>query len=347
MTYNNGLRTVTARFAVLRNGVEFAQLTAKDEPTVRMVSSAKIKMAFSGIFIKNNAVDFLVDRIKPYLIIDGREYPVGEYIITTEQTQHENGASYIEIEGYDVTYLAERCKLEERLTLKANNRYTDVIQALFISAGVEKIICEESDARLQTDREDWEIGTDHLTIANALLTEINYDSAWADMDGFVHLHPHRPPDASNITHTYASGELSIIKDDLNVTNDLHDKCNVFRAEVSNPELDEIMVATSVNDDPSHPLCVQRLGRIQAPIQKLDNIASQAALQDYIDRIKFESMLATETVVFKTATNPTHTVGNTLALNHPRLQGIFAETEWSMSLAAGAEMTHKARRVMYL
>jgi hypothetical protein len=41
------------------------------------------------------------------------------------------------------------------------------------------------------------------------------------------------------------------------------------------------------------------------------------------------------------------VGDVLALKHPALNGIYEETAWSITLEAGADMTHEARRAMYL
>lgn len=342
-----GSTLVVPRFAVLRNGVEFTQLRAVGSPTVRMSGSAALKMALSGTFGFNHSADFLTDRVRPYLQIAGTEYPLGEYTITESTVRHESNGAMLELSGYDNTYLAQRTRLEERLTLAAGNRYTDVVQALFIAAGAEKIICEESDERLKSDREDWETGTDHLAIANNLLKEINYESAWADMDGYIRIRRRKNPDAASIDHQYAAGEMSIIKDDCEAVNDLHGKCNVFRAEVNNPDLEAPMVAVAVNDDPSHPLCVQRIGRIAAATAKLDNIASREELQNYVDNLKFESMLGEETITFFTATNPLHTVGDTIAITHPHIAGIYTETEWELTLAAGAEMLHKARRVLYL
>ena len=41
-------------------------------------------------------------------------------------------------------------------------------------------------------------------------------------------------------------------------------------------------ARATNDDPLSALSVQRIGKRTAPIIRLDNIASQAALQEYVD-----------------------------------------------------------------
>lgn len=347
MMYRAGGNTVTAFFVVERGGVEYTRLKALGSPSIKMRGDAAIKTVLSGTFEYSPLVDFLTDRLRPYLSINGEVYPVGEYIVTNSKRVYAGGAACFELDGYDNTYMAQRTRLEKKLTLAAGNRYTDIVQALFIASGADKIICEDSGERLKTDREDWEIGTDHLTIANALLKEINYDSAWADMDGSIRLQRHKNPDSAAIDHIYNADELSIIKGDCEISNDLHDKCNVFRVEVNNPDLDEPMAAVAVNDDPTHPLCVQRLGRIAAAPVSLDNIASQEELREYADNLKFASMIGEESIIFTTATNPLHTVNNTIAINHPHIKGVYTETEYELALGAGEEMTHKARRVLYL
>ena len=80
---------------------------------------------------------------------------------------------------------------------------------------------------------------------------------------------------------------------------------------------------------------------------MDNIASQAALQAYVERLRFESQLADETVTFTTANTPNHGYKDILALEHERLSGIYQETEWTMQLAYNGQMTHKAKRIVYL
>lgn len=344
-------REVKVRVDVMRNGVAAHNWypTRESGTNVRMTADAAIKMCFTGEFPYSKNIDYLTDLIKPYLIINGKEYPVGEYVIGTVVERKKNGnITKVEIEAYDKALILEQNALEQRLFLPAGARYLDIIQAILIDNGIRVILADASAAELQTDREDWDIGTSYLTVINTLLSEINYDTLWFDLDGAARLHRHAQPNANQIQHTYSDGEFSIITDETESTLDIYDAPNVFVAVLSNPEFPEPLYATAENDNPSSILSTVRRGRrIVAPVYRVDNIASQKELQDFIDNRCFESMISTETIRFVTATNPVHTVMDIVALNTKQDTGLFQETEWSLDLIAGGLMEHKARRLVYL
>jgi hypothetical protein len=345
--FENGARRFSRRVDVIRNGAAVTQLEIVDAPTVNMDAAAALKMSMSGTFRKNAIFDALTDYIKPIIILDDVEYPLGEYVISTAANLHEPARDTVRIEAYDKTLILQQSKIETRYHIAATTKYTDAIQALLLADGVSRVICDPSDAVFATAREDWEIGTDHLTIINALLKEINYSDVWFDLTGVARLHRYITPSVSNIKHTYESGELSIIKAETESELDIYDAPNVFIAIVSNADYAAAMTATAINDSPASALSTIRRGRRIPNIERLDNIASQDELQAYADNKRTRSMLATETIKFSTASNPVHEVGDVLALKHPALNGIYEETAWSITLEAGADMTHEARRAMYL
>lgn len=345
--FESGARRFSRRVDVIRNGVAVTQLEIIDAPTISMDASAALKMSMSGTFRKNTTFDPLTDYVKPIIILDSVEYPLGEYIISTAASYHESARDTVRIEAYDKTLILQQSKIEERYHISAGASYIDTIQALLVADGISQVICDPSDAVLAVDREDWEIGTDHLTIINALLAEINYSDIWFDLTGIARLHRYATPSVSNIKHTYEPGELSIIKAETESELDIYDAPNVFVVIVSNADYDEPMTATATNDSPASALSTIRRGRRIPNIERIDNIASQTELQAYVDNKRTRSMLATETIRFSTASNPAHEVGDVLALKHPALTGIFEETAWSITLEAGADMTHDARRAMYL
>lgn len=345
--FENGARRFSRRVDVIRNGVPVTQLDIIDAPTVSMNTAAVLKMSMSGTFRKNAVFQPLTDLIMPMLILDGAEYPLGKYVISTATDTHEPARDLVYIEAYDQTLILQQGKLEARYHISAGASYTNTIQALLIADGISRVICDPSDAVFATDREDWEIGTDRLTIINALLAEINYSNIWFDLAGIARLHRYAAPSVSNIRHTYESGELSIIKAETESELDIYDAPNVFIAVVSNADYAAPMTATAINDNLASALSTVKRGRRIPIVERLDNIASQTELQAYVDNRCTQSMIATEAIKFSTAINPIHEVADVLALKHPALTGIYEETAWSITLEAGADMTHAARRAMYL
>lgn len=338
------LHTFEYHIYVMRNGAEFGEALSVDDPQIEMVSDAEIKKSLSANLILPDGTDILHDTLMPCIIVDGITSVLGEYYIGTytEQT-NEYGQSYTEIEAYDGGFLPSRYRTENIIHFSSGANYVDTIQALLIESGVEKIIATANSATLTNDREDWEIGTTYLEIINALLAEINYESLWFDNNGFARIAPKRVADPDAVHHKYTSGQYSILSVPRSRETDIFDKYNVFVAYVDSADNDELMIATAVNDDPASILSVQNRGRIQAPPQRLDNIASQEELQAYVDSWKSKSMMSTETVSISTAIDKSHEILDTVQLE----DSIYLEYSWSMNLSGEKEMNHTLWREVFV
>ncbi len=347
MRFKNGARRVSRRVDVLRNGAAVTSLDIVESPVVSVQADAALKANMTGAFRATEILRPTSDLLQPVLILDGVEHPLGQYAISVLATSHGEAGDVIRVEAYDRALWLQQAKTETRYYLAAGTKYVDAIQALLLANGVTRVICDPCDAVLATAREDWDVGTDYLTIINTLLAEINYTSLWFDFNGIARLHRYVAPGVDNIRHTYRADEMSIIKPDTERELDIYDAPNVFVAIVSNPEYDEPMIATAVNDSVSSALSTINRRRRIVSVETLDNIASQDELQAYVNNKRARSMISTETVRFYTANNPVHSIGDVIALHHEALEGIFEEIAWSITLEAGADMMHEARRAMYL
>lgn len=339
-------KTPTFRFDIVENGVCIGQAFALNKPSVKCDSDAEVKLSLSGEFVLNiQDPNWLKARIKPYLIIDGKESSLGEYLISqADDCTDKKGVTFWQIKGMDLGRIPQRSRTEKRVLFQAGQRYTDIVQSILLELGISRIIAIQSDATLKNDRADWEIGTSWIKIINSLLAEINYQSLWFDTEGNARIQPHRQVDGTVIDHRYESGELSQIKPQVDISSDIYKAYNVFTAMVSSPEYEEPMIAVSVNDIPTSRISTVNIGRVQAPIEKLDDIANQEELQKYVDNLRFQSMCSTETISFRTALNQ-HQVRDIVSIHHPQASGIYQETQWKMTLSYDGEMTHTAQRVV--
>lgn len=347
---NNLAREFSLRYDLLRGGVKYAEAKAAGPAAVSFDLRRKIKRIYSGDLVLPQDLRRLSDRLCPVLILDEKEYPLGHFILTSVQQVREGGRRFDRCEGYDLCFLAQRTRIEEKLFIPAGDRYIDWIQALLRRCGVDSAIVEDSPEVFSTDREDWETGTPVLEIINGLLDEISYRSLWFDGEGTARIGAVLEPAAKNLRHRYGPGRengYSLVKEKYTREDDLFDVCNVFVVLCENPEMKTMMRAVSVNDDPSSALSVSRQGRVMAAPVKLDNIGSQAALQRYADRLRWQSMTATETTVIETALNPVHQCGDILALEGDLAPGVYEEIGWALELAPGGRMEHTLRRVCYL
>jgi len=343
------IRSYSYRVDVLRNGAVVAELKATAPPSVYCDSAADIKASMAGTFAFNPVVNYLTDELKVWQIIDGVEAPLGVFLTGTYTDIYDEAGTHVtRLECYDKAYLLQQTRTENIYHISAGTNYVAAIEQLLLAAGITLYIVTPTAHTLATDREDWEVGTDYLTIVNTLLGEINYNPIWFSADGYGILEPSAEPDAGRIDHTYdGSTELSVLYPDCTAETDIFDKPNVFLVICSNPDLPAPMSASAVNDNPLSSLSTFKRGRRIVDIRYVDNVASQEELDAYAKHICFDSMLSSETVTVKTALMPGHGLLDTVAINHPKIQGIFQETSWGMTLAPGQYMTHTLRRMILI
>lgn len=331
-------------FDVIRSGAKIGELISTSAAQIVCNDDASIKTALSGTFIVPESFNSLTDTVRPFMRInDSEDYPVGVFNVTTISEKYDKRRSVYDIEAYDNLYLIQRAKTETMIYYAAGTAYSTVFADIMTASGITAYNLDELTDTLATARSDWEIGTDYLSILNQLLSEVGYKNAYADANGVIQLRVYSEPSVDNISHTYTADEYSLIKPACKITTDLHSKYNIFIARCDNPEISAIMTATAENNSAACPYSTIFLPHIVAPIYNVDNIASQAALQIYINSIRDSSMLLTETIEFETAPNPTHFVGETVAIAHERISGIYHEVSWELSFSGAATMTHKAKR----
>lgn len=333
----------SSRYELMGGGME---LEARDMPEIEFVASSEVKMSIKGTFIVPDDADLLTTRLCPYITINGIEYPCGRYIITSADRTSRQGEEETELTGYSVLYLAKRTTVEDRLHFAAGAGYLATVRTLLIASGITAIITDdETDAVLQTAREDWDPGTSYLEIINQLLGECGYADAWPDMQGAVHLSRPASGSAAEVTHKYAEGQYSIIADSYKRSDDRYGKYNVIRVVCANPDLSAPMVATAELTDPAVPYSIPNIGRV-AHVESVDNIASQTELQRMADELMMRQRQLTQTCEFYTACDPTHACRDVTALSRGEITGIWRETGWRLPLSGAYNMTHTGERVIY-
>jgi len=336
---------VEVHYEVLRSGAVLKEIYAANVPTINMDSETELKTAISGEFYDYTSVDFLSDKLRVIVDLNGILYTCGIFCITTESRYKSDGVVFVNIEGYSLLYTVQQSKIETRIHLASGALYTTSLTGLLIDAGITDYSVTASTLTLAADRDDWEIGESRLKVINDLLSEISYNSAYMDNSGKVVLTETQEPITANLSETYIADKYSIISPEYSVVNDYHGKANVFKIICSNPDLDLPLTATSENNISTSPFCIANIGRI-LKLTRVNNIASQAALQLKADELRMKSLISSEEVVFTTAISPTHSVFDIVALDNDALLGVYAETSWSMSLSASSLMTHKAKKALY-
>ena len=343
------MRTVEFRVDILRGGVPFGRLDFDGAPVVYCGADDEIPMTFRGEFRRHPAMDYLRDELQPVLIIDGAEHPLGVYRVGSMRPRtNAAGVTWDSITAYDRAVLLKWAALEQREFWAAGTPYLQIVQELLTRAGIRMAIVEDSPAVLATDREDWDIGTTFIKIINTLLREINYKPLWFDPDGAARVQAYVPPSAAVLQHIYRDGDaVKVLGPSYGSEMDVFDAPNVFIGILENPEYPEPLVKTAVNDAPASRISTVSRGIRIPSVFMVDNIADETALQDYVDRVRDESMRTSEFVDIETVSLGGHGVGDMIGLQLGELSGIFREKSWTLTMALGAMMSHTLERVVVI
>jgi len=334
------MRKVDARVDVYRNGAKLLELTSVSAPTIQMSYDSEIKSSMSGQFLPNEEVNWLSDSLVPIAIIDDVEYRLGEFFPATIETNRSDDFVSLNVEAYDGCWSAQAIKTESVIHLASGTNYITAIENLLFECGITKLIKTATSNTLTEDREDWEIGTDYLTIVNQLLDEINYNQLWFNKDGYAVLEPDSILDISNIERTYDYYlESSMMLDNTSIVLDLFEAPNIFLCICDNPDKTAVLTSKVENNNPASPFSIVNRGKRIISVTDVDNIASQSELDDYAEILCNESMFKGREISLTTLIRTDCGCRDIVAINHPDYSGICIETEWSISLETGGSMTH--------
>lgn len=342
-------RELDFKYIILRNGADFCTIhpVTGTMPTITMVDSGEIKMTMMGMFYEPvDEVDWLTDEIRPEIIIDGISYSLGIYLPGTIQYSENNTSKTINIEAYDRCWRVKtRCAESLRFFAKDLN-YLDVIVSLLTDAGITSVAKVNTDYLLTEDREDWNIGTSNLSIANQLLSEINYKQVWFDESGAARLEPAAQTTSDNIQHMFDDANIkSLMMPGITKSTDIYSAPNVFLCVCSNADKSGPMYAMAENTNPQSPLSIARRKRRITQVVSVNNIASQDELQSYANRLVTSSMLSGETINVETCLLPGFGVDDVVGLKYGDYMVICVEKSWTMSLGVGGTMQHTLERVI--
>ena len=348
----NSVRHVSFEFRLLdRLNAKIGTLEATGG-SVSLSSDAAIKRSGRFTIKDSKDIDWLNDRIQPVFRLempDGRyaEWGLGIFLVSSPSRQGVGQSIYRDVVGYDVSVILEEDKFTDRHVVPSGTNYISAINAMLIGAGITFAEIAPLNSTLPNDRE-FEGGTSRLTAVNTLLSEINYTSIWADEDGLLRASPFIMPFDQEIEYVYRSDRKSIITADAVNELDLFSVPNSWVVVASNPDLPP-MRSTYINDRITSKTSTVNRKRTISRYAQVNNIADQAALDNYARRMAYDDSVVYDVMRFETAIMPHHSFASNLYLDYAPLNisSKYQEYMWSMPLQPGGRMTHEARRVIFL
>jgi hypothetical protein len=346
----NSTRTIKFRYDLLdKFEGKKGTLSSVESAEINMSAFSDIKRSARFILQDDGGIDWLNDRIQPFMLLQigstWVEWPLGVFLLSTPSKKEKNQKVYREIEAYDGIQVLMDDKLDARLTKTSGTNYITAIKEILQSAGITKINIQDKTSVLAITKE-WAPGSSKLQIINELLEEINYTQLWVDENGYYTSFGYVSPSIRAPEYTYRDNYLSVMYGGVTDEVDLFSVPNKWVVTASNPERPPL-VATYTNSNPSSITSTVSRGRTITDARSVDNIADQASLNAYVNKIAFEASQVMGYVTFETALMPFHSYSDVIEVvySHLGISGKYSEVSWTMPLVAGGRMLHKARKVV--
>jgi hypothetical protein len=378
--FTGGLKKVAFRYELLnKNNQKIGDLSTVESGEVSMQSLAQIKRTARFTLKDIGDINFLSDRIKPFIRIYippgrvmGREYslvhpaqpvaneiraapdkggwiefPMGIFLLSSPTRKDQTNGVFREVEAYGGLVILLNDRLEYRLVIFAGTSYYDAIVELLLSAGITNYNIEFTDAVLKRDIE-FEPGKEKLFVINELLGQINYTPIYDDVNGVFVSAPYRSPSVRSADYSYKDDELSVLYQGMEEELDIFDIPNKWVVVCSNPE-QEPLFSSYTNSNPDSPTSTISRGMTIVDYREVSDISSQESLNAYVQRIAFEASQVYGKISFETAIMPMHDYADILEIEYSPLgiKGKYSETSWTIPLIVGGKMKHEVRRVVQI
>ncbi len=312
---------------------------------------ADIKRTAKFSMRETGRIDYLSERVKPYIRtwlppygpLDYVEHPQGVFLLVSpKRASDAQGVITREVEAYDALQVFSDDLVTTRYTVASGTQYITAIATLL---GAIPMVVSPLTKATPTAYE-WEPGTSKLRIINDLLQAINYESLSFDEEGRAIVQPYRSPATRTEEYDYAAGESGLILPEVEQELDLFAVANKWAVVVSDPDRPPL-TSTYTNNDPASPTSVVRRQRTITDFRTEQDAADQASLDAIVARLAFEASQVYEAIPFKTGLMPIHSGNDVYRIRYPALavNARYAEQSWSLELRAGAQMSHRARRVV--
>lgn len=304
----------------------------------RLKSSLEVNI----VDLEGSLIDYMNDRLKVIVNIDDTPYNLGVFLICSPNKQIDSNYTRRKLTCYSKLKILDNDKVTSNYYLPAN---ANVINAVIRLIGNNPYKIESSDKTTSTERE-WKVGTPKLDIINDLLDVINYQSLVVDQEGNFITKPYISPENREIEIRYLEGEDSIISPKMVEDFDFFDIPNIFVRCTNDVNITPPLIARYPIQSGSDPITLD--GRLpNVDVQEVTDVSDVETLYDICKRDAVSVRSAYSHLEFNTEINPKHGYLNCIEVNCMGIHDKYIETSWSFDLAAGALMSHTARKVVNL
>ena len=338
---NTGIGDTNELFNVIEGDISYTSLG-------RLKSSLTVKIIES----KHLNIDYLNDRIKLVLEIDGTFYNKGIYLISSSERNIGPSQTTRFLTCYSKLKILDADKVLSQYYLPKGAK---IITAIVDLLGSNPYDITSTNATLNADfiRPS---GTAKLDIINDLLDILNYNSLLVDDDGIFTSYPYILPTDRTTQVYYIEGDpkkddannvCRLISPNIDEDLDAYDIPNIFHRFTNDVDIDPPLEAVYPIQIEGHdPITID--GRApNVSSEEVSDIADSATLYAKCKKDAAEARSIYSHLQIETAISPKHGYLTCVNVKVGDIDYKYIETDWSMNLRAGDLMKHTLRRVVQL
>lgn len=240
------VRLVSFQYELLdKNNVFKKKLNNIESCSISYKFLSQLKSSASIVMTDDKKIDFLNDRIKAYITLNGAKTSLGVFLLCTPGRDIKETKTTRNITCYSLLQILIDDKIETRLVLPIG---TNVVNEIKRQIGSNYSIADSSQTLLS--ERIYEAGAKKLEIINDLLGVINYNSLRVDVNGVFITEPYVLPTDRQIDKVYEAGADSIIIADMTDELDLFSIPNVITRYTNSIDIVPPLSYTYVNDNAS-------------------------------------------------------------------------------------------------
>ena len=175
------------------------------------------------------------------------EHALSTMRMSCSEPKHMAGSVYGEVKLYGLLQVLSDKEYGRPFTVAAGTNAVSFAKQLCEGLGLV-VNATASSYKVSADHTFADDESSYLEMVNWLLSAAGYSSAWTDAYGVVQMHPYVDPTEREARFTFEDGERSIMRPEIEFTNDREDTPNVVRLFFENDDVS--LWAAASNVDPS-------------------------------------------------------------------------------------------------
>lgn len=348
------LETASIKFSMLNTIKRTADFQFSGDEGINFLSERirpimRLKMPKKKIQERSNIFMTHVQPLEDELLTEQREswieFPMGIFLLSSPSRNSTLSGESRSVTAYGLTQIIHDDKFTSTYTVPSGELVTDAVASILSSSGIVDYNVQGSDKTVARDIQ-FAIGSKKIDAINHLLSTINYTPIYDDENGYFTSTLYRSPTDRPVDYVYKDDNKSVILHGVEEELDLFNVPNVFVVVRTNPE-ETPLKSQYTNIKESSPLSTVNRGRMIVDYREIEDIADQASLDAYTERIAFEAAQVYGRIRWRSALMPFHSYANVLQFDFGMLgiSGKYLELGWEMQLQVGGVMSHELRQVV--